>query len=62
MYLKLDKLINKKVNNIKMRIYRALIAYLILELIESPAFYGRKSLDKLSYLQLELSRRCSVFH
>jgi hypothetical protein len=39
-----------------------LIAYLILQLIEIPEFYGRQLLDKLRYLQLELSRRCSIVH
>jgi hypothetical protein len=39
-----------------------LIAYLILELMEIPAFYGSRLLDKFRYLQLELSRRCSIIH
>ena len=39
-----------------------LIAYLILELMEIPAFYGHGLLDKFRYLQLELSRRCSIVH
>ncbi|BAU41421.1 hypothetical protein [Leptolyngbya sp. O-77] len=39
-----------------------LITYLILLLIEIPAFYGSELLDKFRYLQLELSRRCSMVH
>jgi putative transposase len=39
-----------------------LIAYLILELMEISAFYGQQLLDKLRYLQLELSRHCSIVH
>ncbi len=39
-----------------------LIAYLILELVELPERWGEKLIDKLRYVQLELSRRCSVVH
>ena len=62
MHLKLDKLITKNVNGVTMQIYMVLIAYLILQLIEIPAFYGHQLLDKFRYLQLELSRRCSMVH
>ena len=62
MHLKLDKLITKNVNGVTIQIYMVLIAYLILQLIEIPAFYGCQLLDKLWYLQLELSRRCSMVH
>ena len=62
MHLKLDKLITKNVNGVTIQIYMVLIAYLILQLIEIPVFYGRQLLDKLRYLQLELSRRCSMVH
>lgn len=62
MHLKLDKLITKNINGVTMQIYMVLIAYVILELREIPALYGRKLLDKFRYLQLELSRRCSLVH
>jgi putative transposase len=62
MHLKLDRLISKNVNGVTMQIYMVLIAYLILELMEIPAFYGHQLLDKFRYLQLELSRRCSIVH
>lgn len=62
MHLKLDKLITKNINGVTMQIYMVLIAYLILELMEIPAFYGERLLDKFRYLQLELSRRCSIVH
>lgn len=62
MHLKLDKLITKNVNGVSIQIYMVLIAYLILLLIEIPAFYGSQLLDKFRYLQLELSRRCSIVH
>lgn len=60
--LKLDKLITKNVNGVGMQIYMVLIAYLILELMKIPAFYGHQLLDEFRYLQLELSRRCSIVH
>jgi len=62
MHLKLDRLISKNVNGVTMQIYMVLIGYLILELMEIPVFYGQGLLDKLRYLQLELSRRCSIVH
>ena len=62
MHLKLDRLITKNINGVTMQIYMVLIAYLILELMAIPAFYGHRLLDKFRYLQLELSRRCSIVH
>jgi len=62
MHLSLEQLITKNVNGVTTQIYMILIAYLILALIELPIFYGRTMLDKLRYLQLELSRRGSVVH
>ena len=62
MHLKLDQLITKNVNGVTIQIYMALIAYLILLLIKIPEFYGHKLLDKFRYLQLELSRHCSIVH
>lgn len=62
MHLKLDRMITKSVNGVSFQIYMSLIAYLILQLIEIPTFYGHKLLDKFRYLQRELSRRCSLIH
>lgn len=62
MHLKLDKLITKNINGVGIQIYMVLIAYLILELMAIPAFYGHQLLDKFRYLQLELSHRCSMVH
>jgi putative transposase len=62
MHLKLDKPITKSVNGVTIQIHMVLIAYLVLQLIDIPAFYGCQLLDKLRYLQLELSRRCSIVH
>ena len=62
MHLKLEQLITKNINGVRLQIYMVLIAYLVLHLIEIPAFFGRQLLDKFRYLQLELSRRCSIVH
>jgi hypothetical protein len=62
MHLKLDKLITKSRNGVTLQIYMTLIGYMILQLMEIPAFYGSKLLDKLRYLQLELRQRCSIIH
>lgn len=62
MHLKLDRLITKNVNGVRLQIYMVLIAYLILQLMEIPAFYGHQLLEKFRYLQLELSRRNSIVH
>lgn len=62
MHLSLDKLITKSLNGVINQIYMVLIGYLILELVDIPKYFGRKLLDKLRYLLLELSHRCSVVH
>ncbi len=55
-------MITKNINGVTVQIYMALIVYLILQLMEIPVFYGNRLLDKFRYLQLELSRRCSILH
>ncbi|BAC07800.1 tlr0247 [Thermosynechococcus vestitus BP-1] len=62
MHLSLDRLIAKSLKGMVNQIYMFLIVYLILELVDVPKYFGRKLLDKLRYLQLELSRGCSVVH
>lgn len=62
MHLKLDHLITKNLNGVKLQIYTVLIAYLILQLIEIPPFYGNKLLEKLRYIQIFLHRHCSLIH
>lgn len=62
MHLKLDKLITKSVNGVTMQIYMALIAYLLLKLMEIPGSCGLKLLEKYRYLQVEMSRRCTIIH
>jgi len=60
MHLKLDRLITKNINGVSIQVYVVLIAYLILELMKIPAFYEHQLLGRSRYLQLELSRRCSI--
>jgi IS4 transposase len=62
MHLKLDKLITKNMSGVTIQIYRVLIAYLVLQLIEIPVFDGHQLLDKFRYWQLELRRHCSIVH
>ncbi len=62
MHLNLDKLITKNRNGVTIQIYITLIAYLILLLIDIPAFDGHQLLDKFRYLQLELRHHCSIVH
>ena len=57
MHLKLDRFITKNLNRVRLQIYIVLIAYLILQLIEIPAFYGNKSLEKFRYIQIFLHRQ-----
>jgi putative transposase len=62
MHLKLDHFITKNLNGVKLQIYIVLIAYLILQLIEIPPFYGNKLLEKFRYIQMFLHRHCSLIH
>ena len=43
-------------------IYSTLIAYLILQLVETPQEFGNKLLDKLSYLQACMCQQISYIH
>ena len=56
MHLKLDRLITKNENGIRIKIYSCLIAYLILQLIEIPEDFGKTALDKLRYIQSYMSQ------
>lgn len=62
MHLKLDKLITKNENGIKIQIYSCLIGYIILQLIEIPQEIGNKALDKLRYLQSFMNENISYIH
>jgi putative transposase len=62
MHLKLDRLITKNENGIRIQIYSCLIAYLILQLIEIPKEFGKSLLDKLRYLQACMCQEISYFH
>jgi len=62
MHLKLDRLIAKNVNGIKIQIYSCLIAYLLLLMVEIPKEFGKKLLDKLRYLQAFMCEKISYVH
>lgn len=62
MHLKLDRLMTKNENGIRIQIYTCLIAYLILQVIEIPRDFGEKLLDKLRYLQACMCQEISYVH
>jgi putative transposase len=62
MHLKLDRLITKNTNGIEIQIYCCLIAYIILQLVETPKEFGAKILDKLRYLQAFMCENISYVH
>ncbi len=62
MHLKLDRLMTKNENGIRIQIYSCLIAYLILQLIDIPQEFGKTILDKLRYLQAYMCQEISYVH
>ncbi len=50
MSLKLDHLMTKNLNRVKLQIYTFLIAYLMLSLIETSVFYDKKLPSKFRYM------------
>ena len=62
MHLKLDKLITKNENGIRIQIYSCIIAYLILQLIDIEEGFGKSLLDKLRYLQSFMCQHTSYVH
>lgn len=62
MHLKLDKLITKNENGIRIQIYSCIIAYLILQLIDIEPEFGERLLDKLRYLQAFVCYHVSYVH
>jgi len=62
MHLKLDRLMTKNENGIRIQIYSCLIVYLILNLVEIPPEIGEKTLDKLRYLQAFMNENISYIH
>lgn len=62
MHLKLDNLITKNENGIRIQIYSCIIAYLILQLIDIEPGFGETLLDKLRYLQAFVSYHVSYVH
>jgi IS4 transposase len=62
MHLKLDRLMTKNENGIRIQIMCCLIAYLILQLIEIPREFGKTLLDKIRYLQAYMCQEISYVH
>jgi IS4 transposase len=62
MHLKLDNLITKNENGIRIQIYSCIIAYLILQLIDIEEEFGKSLLDKLRYLQSFMCQHTSYVH
>ena len=61
-HLKLDKLMTKNVNGIKIQIYSCLIVYLRLQLIDISTKIINTTLDKLRYLQSFMNEKISYIH
>jgi len=62
MHLKLDNLITKNEDGIRIQIYSCIIAYLILQLIDIEEGFGKSLLDKLLYLQSFMCQHTSYVH
>jgi putative transposase len=62
MPLKLDNLITKNENGIRLQLYSCIIAYLILQLIDIEEGFGKSLLDKLRYLQSFMCQHISYVH
>ncbi len=62
MHLKLDRIITKNTNGIAIQIYASLIAYLLLQLLEIPREFGKKTIDKLRYLLAFMKEQKSFVH
>jgi putative transposase len=62
MHLKLDQLITKNVNGIRIQLYACLCAYLILQLLEIPKIWGSSLLDKLRFFQASMTQEYSLVH
>lgn len=62
MHLKLDQLMTKNENGIRIQIYSCLIVYTILQLLDIPKEIGEKALDKLRYLQSFMNEKISYIH
>ena len=62
MPLKLNNLITKNENGIRLQSYSCIIAYLILQLIDIEEGFGKSLLDKLRYLQSFMCQHISYVH
>jgi hypothetical protein len=62
MHLKLDKLMTKNTNGIRLQIYSCLIVCFILQLVDISQKRVNKALDKLRYLQAFINENVSYIY
>lgn len=62
MHLRLDKIITKNVNGIRIQIYASLIAYLLLGLIKIPKDLGDTRLSKFRFVLTSMKEKKSFVH
>jgi putative transposase len=62
MHLKLDRLISKSENGIRLQLYACLCAYLILQILEIPEMWGSNLLEKLRYIQAQMTQEYTFVH
>jgi hypothetical protein len=60
MHLKLDRIITKSENGVRLQIYAVLIGYLLLKLLNITKDRTYQLIDKLRYLQIEIGRHCTL--
>jgi putative transposase len=60
MHLKLDRIITKNENGVRLQIYSVLIGYLLLQLLNITQNKTYQLIDKLRYLQIEIGRHCTL--
>ncbi len=59
-YLKLDNIITKNENGVRLQIYAVPIGYLLLKLLNIGQSKTYESINKLRYLQIEIGRHCTL--
>jgi putative transposase len=60
MHLKLDRMITKNENRVRLQIYAVLIGYVLLKLLNITKDRTYQPIDKLRYLQIEIGRHCTL--
>ncbi len=60
MHLKLESIITKNKNGVRLQIYVVLISYLLLKLLNIGQSKTYELMDKLRYLQIEIGKYCNA--